>query len=117
MLRNKTLQKTLSLLLVAAYTFVVLFSAKFHTHTHSYFGSDKFQKSDKIASVKTHKSKENDCVACHFLSNKITFPSEDLQLFKPEKKSGSEAFFSTSENEFLKDISYFNLRGPPINFI
>ena len=117
MLKNNSLKKSISILLVSVYTFVVLFSAKFHHHSHSFFSETDFVKTEKSVKAFTNIFTENDCVACHFLTNKISFSPEEfsyqLLSFGDFSKTETTDIYKVISSEIL----FFNLRAPPQYFI
>lgn len=117
MLKNKSIQKYISLLLVSVYAFVVLFSAKFHHHSHGFFQDGGFSKTEKSVSSFSKITGPDDCVACHFLTHKISFSPEEFayRIFPAEEGSQYETFYLC--REFSSDLRYFYLRGPPVFFI
>ena len=117
MLKNKNLNKSLSVLLVSVYAFVVLFSARFHHHSHGFFTGNEFSKTEKSVKNFTQTSGENDCIACHFLTNKISFSPEQFayEIFSFEENISVETFFLN--REISTEVLYFNLRAPPCYFI
>lgn len=107
----------MSLLLVSVYAFVVLFSAKFHHHSHGFFHDGEFSKTEKSVKSFSKITGPNDCVACHFLTHKTSFSPEEFsyQIFPVEEGSQRESFYLCGE--FSSDLRYFYLRGPPSFFI
>ena len=113
MLRNRTMQKSWSVLLVLMYAFVVLFSSKFHQHSHGYFSFDHDANAKNIHSF-AEKSASNDCVACHFLTHKNSHLPQEFQYSFNAEPVYSEEFASYFITEFFSETSTFYLRGPPL---
>lgn len=107
----------MSVLLVSVYAFVVLFSAKFHHHSHGFFTGEEFSKTEKSVKAITKISGENDCIACHFLTNKISFTPEEFvfKIYSFEEILKNPTF--QLSKEFSTEVRFFNLRAPPFYFI
>lgn len=99
--------------MVLMYSFVVLFSSKFHNHSHSFFSGHEFEKTTKTISFSSDHFDANDCVACHFLSSKNGFTPVEFHFEAFQMVSDSAVELSYSFQKLSSEILFFNLRAPP----
>lgn len=113
MLKNKISKKILSTILMLMYTFVVLFSSKFHHHTHGFFDQDAFENGEKYYSVYKDNTSVKDCIACHFINqNHSLHPLEfDFKVFvQKEDEKNLQGYLLQN---YSLEVDFFRLRGPP----
>ena len=118
MLKNKNTQTFLATLFTGVYLFVVLFSQNFHNHgSGEVFKDFNFKKSEKTYS-KGHFAQEfSDCLSCHLLHDGHSLLPEDFQLAFIQTDDFQKEIFAYAQRFSRLEIRYFELRGPPSNFI
>lgn len=111
-MRAKAMQKYTSVMVLLMYVFVLFFSSKFHQHSHGFFDLDSPGHGKKVH-LNVEKSASNDCVACHFLTNKTSFLPE---VFKFKAIALADDYSEKSLlilKESFAEIQLIRLRGPP----
>lgn len=118
MLRNKTYQRLAAVIFTAVYLFVALFSQNFHNHgSGEVFKEFNFKKTEKTYSL-GHLSQEfTDCLSCHLLHDGHSLVPEDFQFKFVQPDDFQKEIFAYAQRFSKLENRYFQLRGPPSNFI
>ena len=118
MLRNPALQKLFSTIFTGVYLFVELFSQNFHDHgSGEVFKDFHFQKTEKTFTTSHLSPDLKDCLSCHFLHGGKTLVPDHFSFDFSKFLDFKEQFFAFQQRFSKLDIFYFQLRGPPSNFI
>ena len=118
MLRNKTYQRLAAVIFTAVYLFVALFSQNFHNHgSGEVFKDFNFKKSEKTYSKGYFAQEFSDCLSCHLLHDGHSLLPEDFQLAFIQTDDFQKEIVAYAQRFSKLEIRYFELRGPPSNFI
>lgn len=113
MVKSSNTHKTLSILWVGLYCFVVLFAPLLHSHHHSGLALKKDTKLElkQAPSATTHSA--TGCDACHFHSTKLLPANQSVwELASTPGASFEAPYFSPRATAVAFPAAYF-LRGPP----
>ena len=118
MWKLRTYRHTAAVIFAVLYLFVALFSQNFHNHgSGEVFKDFNCKKSEKTYS-KGHFAQEfSDCLSCHLLHDGHSLLPEDFQLAFIQTDDFQKEIFAYAQRFSKLEIRYFELRGPPSNFI
>ncbi|WP_447951208.1 hypothetical protein [Chryseobacterium koreense] len=108
----------LSTLFAGVYLFVALLSQNFHHHgSGEVFKDFHFQKTEKTFTT-SHLSQDfTDCLSCHFLHGGKTLVPQNFSFEYSTFLDLKEGIFNDQQWISKFKLFYFQLRGPPSNFI
>lgn len=118
MIRSRQIRKFLAAFFTAVYLFVALFSQHFHNHgSGEVFKDFHFKKTEKTFTQGDLISEFTDCLSCHILHDgKYLLPHDFSCGFKNFSEFKLQVF--AYQQRFAKlEFFYFQLRGPPADFI
>lgn len=118
MLRNKTYRRFAAVLFTGVYLFVALFSQNFHNHgSGEVFRDFNFKKTEKTFSSGHFSTDYTDCLSCHILHDAHSLVPEDFQFSVLGNEEFRNQIFAYGQRFSKLEIFYFQLRGPPADFI
>lgn len=118
MLKNKTTRTFLATLFTGVYLFVVLFSQNFHNHgSGEVFKDFHFQKTEKTFSQGHSIHEFTDCLSCHISHEGKYLIPQDFSFNFNHFCEFKKQIFAYQQRFAKLQLFYFQLRGPPANFI
>lgn len=118
MMIKEHLRSFLATVFTGFYLFVALFSQNFHNHgSGEVFKDYHLKKSEKTFSKSSFSTDFIDCLSCHLLHDGHSLLPEDFQLAYIQTDDFQKEIFAYAQRFSKLEIRYFELRGPPSNFI
>ncbi|UOE40249.1 hypothetical protein MTP09_10025 [Chryseobacterium suipulveris] len=118
MFRKNSTKRIIALLFSAVYLFVALFSQNLHNHgSGEVFKDFHFQKTEKTFTQSPCISSFTDCLSCHIFHEGKSLVPQEFSFSFVEFSIFKEQVFAYQQRFAKLQPVYFQLRGPPADFI